>query len=799
MAAENSQAGQAVECGHCQAVLAVPPTPFSPGVVIDDFVLREKIGTGGMATVFLAHQMSLDRQVALKILRSDYAADPELRESFLREARSAAKLNHPSIVQAYAVGEEDGLSYFAMEYVEGTTLKEILKHSGRLVVDRALLIAQQIAEALSFAWTRQRLVHRDIKPENIILTGPETAKLADLGLAIPMSDIPKGGSEAVFGTPQYIAPEQLARQAVDTRADIYSLGATLYHAVTGVYPYDGDTDLDIANKHLKEKLASPRDVVSDIPAGVSKLIEIMMAKRPEHRYTDADELIEDLTRVREGKSPQHKLAGKAQLPLISISLGGGGKEKPEGTGGPVIRLRRPKKSADSEAASVTRPPAPPAEEGEELSAEEILAAMAEKPDAPEQEQEKDVAEEAPVPEDSGNRMVGVVVTVIALLLIGGAAGAGFFLWQTYRGSDSKQQQQKTAEKPAEPDYASELSTLRDMVNSGATPDTVLSDAASLVRRHPDNTELRRDVDALVAPTVENHIRELRRKKHEKELDSWQRQAATLEADMLEEQEFDVEQRRAQQRLQFEREVREQRQTKLMQQRRELRRTTLAQCRKHQYMEAKLGLVPMTEVDSREYSDWATQMLHAVELAERAFNLVAASREKLKGQKINVPNHKGGAHVEYISRREMEVALTETKITGDKLGPVVVRRVTMPLTDVSAPQMWRLCQAAWEKDDNRELNLMFAAYLLVRGSYLAEARKRLNRVNRRSTLVEALKQEIDALRDDRREQVWRARMQQLQALVEDGNKAKARRFAQLMQKHYPQLYTKNEERIRKMLE
>ncbi|RMD79346.1 MAG: serine/threonine protein kinase, partial [Lentisphaerae bacterium] len=164
-----------------------------------------------MGTVYLAHQISLDRPVALKILKEQYARDNSFILDFVREARAAAKLNHPNIVQAYAVGEEDGTYFFAMEFVEGKTLKRIMNEKRRLEWRRGFHIGMQVAEALDFAWKNQHLIHRDIKPDNIMITPRGVAKLADLGLARAATEL-QDDEEEVMGTPQYICPEQLLGQ-----------------------------------------------------------------------------------------------------------------------------------------------------------------------------------------------------------------------------------------------------------------------------------------------------------------------------------------------------------------------------------------------------------------------------------------------------------------------------------------------------------------------------------------------------------------------------------------------------------
>ena len=306
VAVDDIDAGIMVQCGHCGSVVQVPPTRLSRGSVIADFIIRRAIGQGGMGTVYLSHQITLDRPAALKILAESYANNAEFVALFIKEARAAAKLNHPHIVQAYAVGEDDGLLYFAMENIDGETMKDVLEREGVIPVDQALNVIQQIAEALNYAWIEQKLIHCDIKPDNIMLTSTGRAKLADLGLARVTGDMSDADDDEVMGTPQYISPEALTGAPMDTRSDIYSLGATFYQFVTGRLAFDGSTAAEIAKKHLTEPLIPPRAVNKDIPESVSRIIIKMMAKNPSMRYQDASELIDDLRNARRGK-----LAGPA--------------------------------------------------------------------------------------------------------------------------------------------------------------------------------------------------------------------------------------------------------------------------------------------------------------------------------------------------------------------------------------------------------------------------------------------------------------------------------------------------------
>lgn len=292
--AEDVDRGNPVACGHCEKFVVVPNEDLEANVVINnDFVLEERLGQGGVGVVWKAHQISLDRPVALKILMEQFTTDKGFIEDFIREARSAARLNHPNIVQSFAVGQDEGIFFCAMELVEGETLKDVMVREGKVSLEYSVKIMRQMGEALDFAWKNQKLVHRDIKPDNVMLTTGGVAKLADLGLARVANET-SSDDEEIMGTPQYICPEQLIGGHMDVRSDIYSLGATWYHIITGKFPFDGETAIDIAHKHLEEPLVPPMEVASHVPRNISQMIEKMMAKHPDDRYDDAESLIKDL-------------------------------------------------------------------------------------------------------------------------------------------------------------------------------------------------------------------------------------------------------------------------------------------------------------------------------------------------------------------------------------------------------------------------------------------------------------------------------------------------------------------------
>jgi serine/threonine-protein kinase len=278
---------------------------------IPGFQILQKIGAGAMASVYKARQLSLDRIVAIKILPKRLSEDPSFVERFEKEGRAAAKLSHNNIVQAIDVGEYAGYHYFVMEYVDGQTVYDEVAKLRRYSEERALNIAIQIARALEHAHARG-LIHRDVKPKNIIITKDGTAKLADMGLAREAGDAKKAAEEKgrAYGTPYYISPEQIRGVVdVDFRADIYSLGATIYHMITGRVPFEGPNPAAIMHKHLKEALIPPDHLNSAISTGLAEVVERSMAKDRHKRYQSTGDLLSDLELVQRGEAPLQARAG----------------------------------------------------------------------------------------------------------------------------------------------------------------------------------------------------------------------------------------------------------------------------------------------------------------------------------------------------------------------------------------------------------------------------------------------------------------------------------------------------------
>ena len=278
---------------------------YRPAQQIPGFQILSKIGQGAMAVVFKAKQLSLDRIVAIKVLPKRLSENQEFVDRFYREGRAAAKLNHPNIVGAYDVGESGGYHYFVMEYIDGETVYELL--ASKKVIDEAdaIRMVLQCAKALGHAHNCG-LIHRDVKPKNVMINKQGDVKLADMGLAREVDDYVTATAEAgrAYGTPYYISPEQIRGEInIGPEADIYALGATFYHMVTGKVPFDGATPSAVMHKHLKEPLIPPDHINQTLTSGIGEVIEVMMAKSSEDRYPSAAELIADLESIAAGDPP----------------------------------------------------------------------------------------------------------------------------------------------------------------------------------------------------------------------------------------------------------------------------------------------------------------------------------------------------------------------------------------------------------------------------------------------------------------------------------------------------------------
>ena len=255
--------------------------------------LESRVASGGMATVYVAVDETLQRQVAIKLMNREVATDSDQLERFRREARSVAQLSHPHIVGVIDAGEDEGRPYIVLEYVEGETLKQRIRREGPLPIPEAVAYAIEIARALGCAHNHQ-IVHRDVKPQNVLIDEEGSAKVTDFGIARTLDEDGLTADGRVLGTTDYVSPEQALGRLVTTQSDLYSLGVVLYEMVTGEVPFTADTQVAVAMKHVRDQLPDVQAKRADVSAALAAVIDHATAKRLEDRYADDRELIADL-------------------------------------------------------------------------------------------------------------------------------------------------------------------------------------------------------------------------------------------------------------------------------------------------------------------------------------------------------------------------------------------------------------------------------------------------------------------------------------------------------------------------
>ncbi|MDQ1663048.1 MAG: eukaryotic-like serine/threonine-protein kinase, partial [Blastococcus sp.] len=278
----------------------------TPQVLGERYEIGGVLGRGGMAEVHRGRDLRLGREVAVKVLRSDLARDPSFQVRFRREAQAAASLNHPAIVAVYDTGEDrtpaGATPYIVMEYVEGETLRDVLRREGYLTPERAMSLAADICGALDFSH-RNGIVHRDVKPGNVMITPQGSVKVMDFGIARAVSDsaATMTSTAAVIGTAQYLSPEQARGEGVDARSDVYSLGCLLYELCTGAPPFTGDSPVSVAYQHVREDPRLPSSINPQVPPELDAILLKAMSKNPANRYQSAADMRNDLLRALNGQ------------------------------------------------------------------------------------------------------------------------------------------------------------------------------------------------------------------------------------------------------------------------------------------------------------------------------------------------------------------------------------------------------------------------------------------------------------------------------------------------------------------
>ena len=301
----------------------------TPQVLGERYEIGGVLGRGGMAEVHRGRDLRLGREVAVKVLRHDLARDPSFQVRFRREAQASASLNHPAIVAVYDTGEDrtatGATPYIVMEYVEGETLRDVLRREGHLTPERAMALSADICGALDFSH-RNGIVHRDVKPGNVMITPQGTVKVMDFGIARAVSDsaATMTSTAAVIGTAQYLSPEQARGEGVDARSDVYSMGCMLFELVTGAPPFTGDSPVAVAYQHVREDPRLPSSINPGIPPELDAIVLKAMSKNPANRYQSAAEMRNDLLRALAGQRVEATpVMGDAEKTTILAATPGG--------------------------------------------------------------------------------------------------------------------------------------------------------------------------------------------------------------------------------------------------------------------------------------------------------------------------------------------------------------------------------------------------------------------------------------------------------------------------------------------
>jgi serine/threonine protein kinase len=302
-----TEGGARVDCPACSSEVRAPIPRVGPGTTLGHFAIERKIGSGGMGEVFLARQLSMDRLVALKVLPQALTRKPGVVERFRHEVRMSARLEHPHVVTAFEAGEDFGYHYLAMSFVDGDDLRERLRRDGVIPEKESLTYVRHVADALSYAWNSYRMLHRDVKPSNIMVDHNGKARLMDLGISKSLAegeDAELTVSGTLVGTPHYMSPEQASAGAdVDCRADIYSLGASLYHILTGTTPFSGKTTTEVLRQIGLAPVKPVRELNPAVSEPCAKLVAKMMAANREQRHPAWESVITDIDRVLAGREP----------------------------------------------------------------------------------------------------------------------------------------------------------------------------------------------------------------------------------------------------------------------------------------------------------------------------------------------------------------------------------------------------------------------------------------------------------------------------------------------------------------
>ena len=428
------------------------PTPSVFGET-GNFLLERELGRGGMGGVYMGRDKMLDRPVAVKVMLREYGSDADFVERFKKEAQACARLVHPNIAQVYSYGIADGMPYIAMELVAGGSLDAIMRNQGANTdVPRIMKLCEQVAQALRCA-ADQGLVHGDVKPENVLLDANGNAKLVDFGLSAMQKD-----TDEIWGTPYYIAPEKVKKEPVDYRADMYSLGGTIYHALTGVAPFEGDDANAVVRKRFEAPPKKPSEVRPGISPQIDYLVMKMLALNPADRYPSFEALLVDFKKVM-ATGLSVAPAGAEAAPAPSAAPSGGGRRL----------VLKGKRKLTVRTATHLEPPV--AEGDSEMSAEEESAAYAAQNRRPRLKtlRERRALVEADGSEEAPKDNVGAKIALFVGGIFGVIVVVGLLLfWFVQSGESDAREKRSAAVQKTQDDVRASFTKTREFALKAQT-------------------------------------------------------------------------------------------------------------------------------------------------------------------------------------------------------------------------------------------------------------------------------------------------------------------------------------------
>ncbi|MBQ6472211.1 MAG: serine/threonine protein kinase [Victivallales bacterium] len=675
------QPGDIVRCGNCQQLVQVPVELTDPGAILGELLIKEQIAEDAFGTLHLAHQLNLDRDVVMRVLSPQLAADEKTVEQFTTEAKAAASINSPNLVQTYAVQSHQGLTCVVMERINGASLEERLKNEP-LSAPKAVELALGLATALASASKEKGLLHRDIQPSNILFAEDGTPKLSSLGLIPKSVEFTPDGEMELFISPIYMAPELMLGGQPSVQSDIYSLGATLYHALAGHPPYIADSPGEAAPMHITEPLIPLEEAQPTTPGPLAKLVDGMLAKRPRDRYADYDELLADINLAKEGKPLKHVIPPTAQQPVtgndaddtqsarpkLKVAKGGGIKLASSGGGAPA-----PKRKATDAA-------------------------------------------------PKKNTGAIVAIAVVAVLVV-----VGIVLAVVLAGGKKEPAQQAGPANPAEPGAGFNLAALTAKIEQGADAVELRKEIQEAQATIAPSTREAAELAAAVAPFVEQDLEKTRAEGLHALKSTWNQLSAAAkskaareqaEAERAAEEAAKAKEEKEAQAAEEARQKHQKAQFEANQKR--IRKEIVEMANRYEFNTADNLFGAMVESEDEDAAAWSQGWINALEKAGKLYQAIRNSKDKYQGTEIPMLGSKQPWIVEEIIFDTINVSFTT--IRTDKRSKREVKDVvndTLNLRTLVPFQIFALAKAAADKGEIDQDSLMMyeCCFLVLQGANL----------------------------------------------------------------------------------